>query len=136
MKNLLTLVLFSTFSFQCSNQNRPADQHSKIQMNIILIVADDLGYGDLGCYGQQTIKTPNLDKMATSGMRFTDFYAGNTVSAPSQYSLMTGLHMGHSRVHRFIRQMEQVSEAPVEPIFKYWKDFFLPMDSTASPQAS
>ena len=98
MKNLLTLVLFSTFAFQCSNQNRPADQHSKIQMNIVLIVADDLGYGDLGCYGQQTIKTPNLDKMAASGMRFTDFYAGNTVCAPSRYSLMTGLHMGHSRI--------------------------------------
>ena len=52
--------------------------------NIILIVADDLGYGDLGCYGQAKIKTPNLDKLAADGMRFTSFYAGSTVCAPSR----------------------------------------------------
>jgi len=63
--------------------------------NIILIIADDLGYGDLGCYGQKEIRTPNLDKMAAEGIRFTDFYAGSTVCAPSRCSLMTGLHTGH-----------------------------------------
>ena len=52
--------------------------------NIIFILADDLGYGDLGCYGQQKIKTPNLDKMAAQGMRFTQAYAGSTVCAPSR----------------------------------------------------
>jgi len=66
--------------------------------NIIYILADDLGYGDLGCYGQQIIKTPNLDKMASDGIRFTDHYAGSTVCAPSRCTLMTGLHTGHARV--------------------------------------
>lgn len=64
--------------------------------NIILILADDLGYGDLGSYGQKTIRTPNLDRMAREGIRFTQFYAGSTVCAPSRSVLMTGLHTGHS----------------------------------------
>src|ERR1041384_3311795 len=66
--------------------------------NIIFILADDLGYGELGCYGQQKIKTPNLDKMAAEGMRFTQCYAGTTVCAPSRCALMTGLHTGHTRI--------------------------------------
>ncbi len=66
--------------------------------NIILILADDLGYGELGCYGQKLIQTPVLDWMAAEGVRFTQFYAGNTVCAPSRSVLMTGLHMGHTRV--------------------------------------
>jgi arylsulfatase A-like enzyme len=66
--------------------------------NIILILADDLGYGELGSYGQKLIATPNLDRMAAEGMRFTQFYAGNTVCAPSRSVLMTGQHMGHTRV--------------------------------------
>ena len=66
--------------------------------NIILIVADDLGYGDLGAYGQQQIQTPNLDRMAEEGMKFTQFYAGATVCAPSRAVLMTGKDTGHTRV--------------------------------------
>lgn len=66
--------------------------------NMIFIMADDLGYGDLGCFGQQVIKTPRLDEMAAEGMKFTQFYAGNTVCAPSRSVLMTGLHMGHTHV--------------------------------------
>jgi len=66
--------------------------------NIIFILADDLGYGDLGSYGQKIIRTPHLDQLAAEGMRFTQFYAGNTVCAPSRSVLMTGLHMGHTRV--------------------------------------
>src|SRR5881394_1651803 len=66
--------------------------------NIILILADDLGYGDLGCYGQKKIKTPNLDRFADEGIRFTDCYAGSTVCAPSRCTLMTGLHTGHGRI--------------------------------------
>ncbi len=66
--------------------------------NIIFILADDLGYGELGSYGQKKIKTPHLDRMAAEGMRFTQFYAGNTVCAPSRSVLMTGLHMGRTRV--------------------------------------
>ncbi|MCP4785495.1 MAG: arylsulfatase [Fuerstiella sp.] len=63
--------------------------------NIVYIMADDLGYGDLGCYGQSKIQTPNIDRLATNGMKFTDFYAGSTVCAPSRCVLMTGLHTGH-----------------------------------------
>ena len=66
--------------------------------NLIFILADDLGYGDLGCYGQKLIQTPHLDRMAAEGMRFTQFYAGSTVCAPSRSVLMTGLHTGHTRV--------------------------------------
>lgn len=66
--------------------------------NIILILADDLGYGELGSYGQKLIATPVLDRMAAEGIRFTQFYAGNTVCAPSRSVLMTGQHMGHTRV--------------------------------------
>lgn len=63
--------------------------------NIVLIIADDLGYGDLGCYGQKRIETPNIDRLAKEGLRFTDFYAGCTVCAPSRCVLLTGKHMGH-----------------------------------------
>lgn len=66
--------------------------------NIIFILADDLGYGELGCYGQKIIQTPCLDRMAAEGLRFTQFYAGSTVCAPSRSVLMTGQHTGHTRV--------------------------------------
>ena len=66
--------------------------------NLIFIMADDLGYGDLGCYGQKLIKTPRLDEMAKEGMKFTRFYSGSTVCAPSRSVLMTGQHMGHTHV--------------------------------------
>lgn len=66
--------------------------------NVVFILADDLGYGDLGCYGQKKIQTPNLDRMAAEGMRFTQFYAGSTVCAPSRSVLMTGQHLGHTTV--------------------------------------
>lgn len=66
--------------------------------NVIYIMADDLGYGDLGCYGQKLIQTPNIDRMAKEGMRFTQMYAGSTVCAPSRAVLMTGRHMGHVSV--------------------------------------
>src|SRR2546426_3512941 len=66
--------------------------------NLVLIVADDLGYGELGCYGQQKIETPRLDAMAREGLRFTNFYAAAPVCAPARCSLMTGLHGGHAFV--------------------------------------
>jgi arylsulfatase A-like enzyme len=64
--------------------------------NLIFIMADDLGYGDLGCYGQEVLRTPHIDKMRSEGMKFTDFYAGSTVCAPSRCVLMTGRHLGHA----------------------------------------
>lgn len=66
--------------------------------NIIYVLADDLGYGDLSCYGQATLKTPNIDRMAAEGIRFTRHYAGSTVCAPSRCVLMTGKHVGHGSV--------------------------------------
>lgn len=66
--------------------------------NIILIHADDLGWGDLSCYGQKKFKTPHLDRMAAEGMRFTQYYSGSTVCAPSRCALITGFHMGHAWV--------------------------------------
>jgi len=66
--------------------------------NIIYIMADDLGYGDLGCFGQKTIQTPNIDKLAEEGMKLTSFYAGCTVCRPSRLSLWTGQHMGHTPI--------------------------------------
>lgn len=66
--------------------------------NIVFVIADDLGYGDLGCYGQKKIKTPRLDQLAREGMKFTQHYSGSPVCAPSRCVLMTGLHPGHALV--------------------------------------
>lgn len=82
-------------------------------LNVIYILADDLGYGDLGCYGQQKIVTPNIDKMAAEGMLFTQHYAGCTVSAPSRCSLMTGLHTGHSQI-RGNKEINPEGQLPME----------------------
>jgi len=88
---LLTLIVFTFTSFQaCSEkQQKP---------NIIFIMSDDLGYGHLGCYGQEIIKTPNIDQLAEEGLRFTQAYSGCSVCAPSRNSLMTGQHSGHISV--------------------------------------
>lgn len=70
----------------------------KLPPNIIYILLDDAGYGDFGCYGQKTLKTPHVDRLASEGMKFTRHYSGSTVCAPSRCVLMTGLHTGHSRI--------------------------------------
>ena len=79
--------------------------------NLIWIMADDLGYADLGCYGQKVIQTPNLDRMAKEGMRFTHFYSGATVCAPSRSVLMTGQHHGHTRVRGNAGQTNPAAQA-------------------------
>lgn len=66
--------------------------------NIIYILLDDAGYGDFGCHGQKILRTPNVDRLASEGLRFTRHYAGSTVCAPSRATLLTGLHSGHSRI--------------------------------------
>ena len=91
--------------------NRLPHQASAIgKPNIIFILADDLGWGELGCYGSDKIKTPNIDRMAAEGMRFTSAYCGTSVCAPSRAALMTGLHMGHNpiRANREIRPEGQM----------------------------
>lgn len=83
----------------CLNPKRlHSAKSSSPQPNIIFILADDLGYGDLGCFGQTKILTPCLDRMANEGMRFTQCYAGSTVCAPSRCCLMTGYHTGHAHI--------------------------------------
>ncbi len=79
-----------------------------VRPNIILIQADDLGYGDLGAFGQEKFQTPNLDRLAREGMRFTQYYAGSTVCAPSRSALMTGQHTGHT----FIRGNSKLGLRP------------------------
>ena len=88
-------IIAYVFSFFLPYTLSFAKEHSP---NIILILADDLGYGDLGCFGQKTLKTPRLDAMAKEGMKLTQFYAGCTVCAPSRSVLMTGKHMGRTTV--------------------------------------
>lgn len=85
-----------------------ADARAQAKPNLIYIMADDLGYGDLGCYGQREIQTPHIDRLAAEGMRFTQHYAGSTVCAPSRCALMTGLHTGHC----YIRGNERVNLRP------------------------
>jgi len=80
--------------------------------NIVFVFADDLGYGDLSCYGQQKFTTPHLDRLAASGMRFTQHYAGSTVCAPSRCSLLTGLHTGHCYI-RGNREHKPVGQVPL-----------------------
>lgn len=80
--------------------------------NIILIMADDLGYAELGCYGQEKIRTPHIDRMAREGMRFTQFYSGSPLCAPTRCTLMTGMHTGHS----YIRDNGEVKPEGQRPI--------------------
>jgi arylsulfatase A-like enzyme len=82
--------------------------------NIIWIMADDLGYGDLGAYGQEQIQTPRLDQMASEGLRFTQFYSGHTVCAPARSSLMTGQHTGKTRVRGNFSSVTN-NRIPLEP---------------------
>lgn len=109
MKQIIFFLLLIT-SAACSfaqAQNRPVNRP-----NIIFILADDLGYGDVGANGQKLIKTPNIDRLANEGMRFTQFYAGTSVCAPSRSSLMTGQHTGHT----YIRGNKSVDPEGQEPI--------------------
>src|SRR5687768_16709174 len=92
---IVILLLYAVFVFAQPRKNKPASHKLP---NIIYIYADDMGYGELGCYGQQKIKTPNLDRMAKEGMRFTQHYSGAPVCAPSRAMLMTGKHGGHSYI--------------------------------------
>ncbi len=86
--------------------------------NIIYVLADDLGYGDLGCYGQRRIQTPKLDKMAREGMRFTQHYAGDTVCAPSRCSFMMGRHTGHCTVRGNVDVLMKPDEVTVGTVLK------------------
>ncbi len=89
-------VLFITVIGWLLSTSNPS--FGKEKPNVIYILADDLGYGDLSCYGQEKFSTPHIDRLASQGKKFTNHYSGSTVSAPSRSSLMTGLHTGHTPI--------------------------------------
>ncbi|MBJ2176058.1 arylsulfatase [Aureibaculum sp. A20] len=93
----LNVTLLTCLS-SCEDKKSAYEEVKGSKPNIIYIMADDLGYGDLGCYGQDSIETPNIDKLASEGLLFTQHYAGSTVCAPSRNSLMTGQHMGNTTI--------------------------------------
>lgn len=103
MKNFFSCLFFSFLGLVGSAAEKP---------NIIYILLDDAGYGDLSCYGQEKFSTPNIDRLATEGMKFTQHYSGSTVCAPTRCSLMTGVHTGHSYV-RGNREVKPEGQAPM-----------------------
>jgi arylsulfatase A-like enzyme len=107
------LAALGLFLCAVSRPARAADP-APARPNIVFILADDLGYGDLGCYGQKLILTPNIDALAAGGMRFTQFYAGSPVCAPSRCTLLTGLHSGHAVV-RDNRELKPEGQFPLPP---------------------
>jgi arylsulfatase A-like enzyme len=86
--------------------------------NILFILADDLGYGDVGVYGQKVVATPNIDRIAADGVRFTQAYAGCTVCAPSRCCLMTGYHTGHARIRGNAKVPLEASDITVAKVLK------------------
>ena len=108
VKNLLFFTILSAVLFSCAQEKKEVVT-KKQQPNIIYILADDMGIGDLGSYGQKIIQTPNLDKLAARGMQFTQHYSGAAVCAPSRSTLMTGQHTGHTPIRgnrQFIKDEE------------------------------
>lgn len=91
MKNIVIILFLSFVIYSCSEK-----KEDSAKPNIIYIMADDLGYSEVGCYGQEAILTPNIDKLASDGMKFTQHYSGSPVCAPARSVLMTGLHTGHT----------------------------------------
>ncbi len=88
----------AALSLSCRENMIQTTAGQKKKPNIVYILADDLGYAEVGCYGQTKIRTPNIDKLAAEGMRFTQHYSGNPVCAPSRCALMTSLHSGHGQI--------------------------------------
>ena len=109
MKHILPALLIALTCSLTSAAEKP---------NVIFIMADDLGYGDLGCYGQKVIQTPEIDRLAAEGTRFTQFYAGSTVCAPSRCVLMTGLHTGHATIRGNAMVPLRPEDVTVAEIFK------------------
>lgn len=96
MYRIIFFVIITIFFSGCQNQK--TDKNEAQKPNILFLLADDMGYGELGCYGQEIIQTPVLDDMAKKGIRFTDFYAGNAVCSPSRAVLMTGKSSSYNTI--------------------------------------
>jgi uncharacterized sulfatase len=110
---LLVLIVFSQLCCTSHAAVRSADKP-----NIIYIMADDMGYGDLGCYGQQVIRTPHIDRLAAEGMRFTSHYSGHTVCRPSRLVLLTGMHSGHTAISSNAGHVLPANERTVTSLLK------------------
>lgn len=114
-KSILYVLALAMLISACASQkeNQESAMATAVRKpNIIYILADDLGYGDLSSYGQQKFETPNIDRLASEGMRFLQHYAGSTVCAPSRSALMTGLHTGHT----FVRGNKEVLPEGQHPL--------------------
>ncbi|MEO9572127.1 MAG: arylsulfatase [Polaribacter sp.] len=114
---IATAMTLVSCSFSNKNKKNESTKVSQTlvnnqQPNIIYILADDLGYGDLSCYGQEKFKTPNIDKLATQGMLFSEHYSGSTVCAPSRSALLTGMHTGHTVV-RGNKEIQPEGQYPI-----------------------
>ncbi|MEI6888152.1 MAG: arylsulfatase [Bacteroidales bacterium] len=112
---LIFVFLWMIFAGNAISQPRKKENK---RPNFIIILADDLGYGETGCYGQKIIRTPHIDKLAEQGIRFTDFYSGSAVCAPSRCCLMTGLSTGHAQIRDNIEIGEwndYGGQKPLEP---------------------
>ena len=112
LKNVGLYLFLMFILYGCNVNKLKIDQDSNKKPNIIYILADDLGYGDLGCYGQSKFDTPNIDKLAEDGIRFTQHYSGSTVCAPSRSSLMTGQHTGRTFI-RGNKSMKPEGQYPI-----------------------
>ena len=110
LRNFILLALFAGLNISgCGTRQAPEITDCP---NIIYILADDLGYGDLGCYGQEKFATPHLDELAMQGVRFTRHYSGSTVCAPARSVLMTGMHTGHTPI-RGNREVNPEGQSPL-----------------------
>ena len=96
-KLILIIALFTLQHAIISGQTK--------RPNIIFIFADDLGYGEIGCYGQQKIETKEIDRMAANGLKFTRFYSGSTVCAPARTSFLTGMPVSYTHLDVYKRQL-------------------------------
>jgi len=112
LKYTVALLFLIVFALSC------AAETAHPPPNVVYILADDLGYAELGSYGQEKIKTPNIDQLALEGMRFTQHYSGNTVCAPSRAVLMTGKHPGHAHIRANLK-----ATLPTELQQRYGMDF-------------
>lgn len=106
--SLVWCIWFTCFAPMIAADRKP----EQVRPNIVFVLADDLGYGDLGCFGQKKIRTPNIDRLAAEGMRLTQHYSGNAVCAPSRCVLMTGLHPGHAYI-RNNRETKPEGQFPI-----------------------
>ena len=106
------LLYLGVYLSGCTENKKTKEKNQSQKPNIIYILADDLGYGDLSCYGQNLFQTPNIDRLAKEGMRFTQHYAGSTVCAPSRSSLMTGQHTGKTFI-RGNKSMKPEGQYPI-----------------------